>query len=111
MSKNNCCCKHSESNSSGFVFGVIIGAVIGAIVAIIIYKRNQGEVFDILKQRLNEFVSKVKDNFSTTTSQTSNTRKTKNTDVPIIESIPFAQSDIPSTSKIKKPRTFVRPKK
>jgi gas vesicle protein len=57
---NNCgCC---EDNSGGFFLGLIIGLMIGAIIAILIYRHNKSEVIQVLKRKINRFVSNIENN-------------------------------------------------
>ncbi len=113
MSKDKCCCSNQDSKSSGFIFGVILGAIIGAIIAIYIYKHQKDEVIIELKKKITDFIDGIKNNYGSDINIKDNNTKTK-TNLNIkkeIEPLPIIEDEFASISKIKKPKTFVRPKK
>jgi len=53
-------CDDSEccgSNSGGFFLGLIIGLMVGAVIDILIYRHNKSEVVQVLKRKINKFIS------------------------------------------------------
>lgn len=80
-------CGCQSNKSSGFIFGLIFGAIIGAIIAVVIYKNNKTKIFEDLKNKLNSFFGK---------SPKKETKKEEKIFIPKI---------------IKKPKTFLKPKK
>lgn len=51
------CYSHS---SSGFMSGLIFGAVLGFVIAVVIYRQDQGKLFDQLQKKLQELLSDQK---------------------------------------------------
>ncbi|MFA5827840.1 MAG: YtxH domain-containing protein [Candidatus Shapirobacteria bacterium] len=61
------CCQGDECGSSGFLFGLIVGLIIGAVIAILIYRHNKSEVVEVLKRKINKFISRIESNKDTET--------------------------------------------
>jgi Na+/glutamate symporter len=117
---NSCGCQNRDCNcgsNSGFVFGLLCGAVIGAIIAIIIYKNNKTDVFEILSQKIKDFFDNLaKTNTSKNPPTNENSSKSKTLPKKILATstiIPIKQEITPIFVKAKKvaPKTFIKPKK
>ena len=108
MSNSENC--QSQSNDSGFVFGLVIGAIIGAVVAILIYKNNKTKVFNDLKIKLESFFQKFT-NHSTPPKSGKIKHRTTPTKIPVVipkKLIAKVSSTVPTATKSRK---FIKPKK